>query len=91
MGTDLSIIGGNGELFGASGRFETGDLAALHLVIGEPPVRKARAGVLAGSTLWMAGGERLAFTPANIATRSDFEGKLWTPFESGGDDGDSSF
>ena len=60
-------------------------------MIGEPPVRKARAGVLAGSTLWMVGGERLAFTPANIATRSDFEGKLWKTFESGGDDGDSSF
>lgn len=58
---------------------------------GEPPVREARAGALGGSTFWMAGGERHAFTPkapANIVARSDFEGNFGAT--SGGDDGDSS-
>ena len=58
---------------------------------GEPPVREARAGALGGSTFWMVGGERLAFTPkapANIVARSDFEGNFGAT--SGGDDGDPS-
>ena len=58
---------------------------------GEPPVRKALAGVFGASTFLIVGervGERVAFTPANIACRSDVEGKFST-FVDGGDDGDS--
>ena len=56
--------------------------------IGEPPVRKALAGVFGDSTFLMVDEERVAFTPANIACRTDVEGKFST-FVDGGDDGDS--